>query len=192
MFDHEKTILQKPNNAEYRNIIWSSVIFHKNLPFLEFLFDTGAISKEDLNRPDNTDRTLLHKAAYYGWLEGVQSLCKNGASVDVRDRGGATPVCLAARNGYVEVVRFLVDECHADFNIANKYGYTAVSIAVRKGDLRIVKWFIENGYVKLDYRDVKGRSLLEVAKKQELGVTPERSEKTAAVAAYLESIGAVE
>lgn len=191
-FDREKTILQKPENVKYRNIIWSSVISHKNLPFLEFLFGIGAIIKEDLNRRDIIGRTLLHDAACDGWLDGVELLYKHGADVNIPDILGATPIYSAARNGHAGVVRFLVEECNADFNIASKDGYTAVSIAAGFGQLEVVKWFIESGHVTLDYRDGKGRSLLEVAKKQEWGVTPERSEKAAAVAAYLESIGAVE
>lgn len=192
LFDHEKIILQKPNNAEYRNIIWSSVISQKNLPFLEFLFEAGAISEEDLNRSHRFGDTLLHTAAYYGWLDGVRLLYKHGAYVNITDEFGITPVYFAVSNGYVDVVKFLVEECHADFNIADKYGYTAVSIAVRKGDLRIVKWFIENGYVKLDYRDGNGRSLLKAATTQDDWYPSRTPEKMAEVVAYLESKGAVE
>ena len=191
-FDREKTILQKPENAKYRNIIWSRVIFYKNLPFLEFLFGIGAISKEDLNRRDIIGRTLLHDAACDGWLDGVELLCKHGACVDITSDSGVTPVYLAARNGRAGVVRFLVEECHADFTTPNNNGYTPVSIAAGFGQLDVVQWFIESGHVKLDYKDGKVRSLLTVAKTQTVGITPKRSEKTAAVVAYLESKGAVE
>jgi len=192
LLNYERTIWRGPNRAEYRACVLNHTVNINNSEFLRFLFDEKLINEDDVNRMYDLGYTSFQWAAYLGWLEGVQLLYKNGASVDLRSMYVSTPVYLAARNGHAGVVRFLVEECNADFNIASKNGHTAVSIAAGFGQLEVVKWFIESGHVTLDYRDGKGRSLLEVAKKQEWGVTPERSEKTAAVAAYLESIGAVE
>lgn len=127
------------DNDLYKRSICLKIIDAKNSNLLKVLFDEKLINKDDVNRTDNCGFTLLHWAAYYGWLDGVKLFCENGADVNFAVRFGETPVYYASRNGHLDVVKFLVEECHADFNITSDSGHTAVSIASGFGQLEVVK-----------------------------------------------------
>ena len=57
---------------------------------------------------------------------------------------GRIPVSATASNGYLEVVRFLVEK-GADVNVANNTGSTLVNAATDNGHLDVVKFLVEKG-----------------------------------------------
>jgi|GEM_PF-4281109 len=59
---------------------------------------------------DKQGRTLLHWAAFYGFLPVVEFLVKNDAEINRGDEGGWTPLHYAAVQGYADVVRYLVQK----------------------------------------------------------------------------------
>ena len=76
------------------------------LEAVEYLIKAGAelnsSSKNDL------DVTPLQSAVAGSHLEIARLLLENGASPNVRERGGYTPLHVAAHNGDVEIVRSLI------------------------------------------------------------------------------------
>lgn len=52
---------------------------------------------------------------------------------------------MASRNGYAELIQFLIQEGQAEVNRADFQGYTAVMHASKEGHLQAVKVLIEKG-----------------------------------------------
>ena len=69
--------------------------------------------------------------------------------VDVDGEGykgtGCTALCQAAQQGFVEVVRFLVEEGKADVDKVNKKNQTPINIAAFKGRLEVVQFLLSKG-----------------------------------------------
>ena len=66
----------------------------------------------------------IFEAAKEGTVEDVRYFIKGkDANIDAKDKDGRTPLQLAARNGNIEVVKFLVSE-EADVNARDKHGAT--------------------------------------------------------------------
>lgn len=59
---------------------------------------------------DKKRRTLLHWAAFYGFLPIVEFLVQNDAEIDFADDEGWTPLHYAAVQDHVNVVRYLVQK----------------------------------------------------------------------------------
>ncbi len=73
----------------------------------------------------------LHRAAFYGNLEQVQSLLNAGANVNAVDKYGFTPLHRAAGNGQGAVVNLLLER-GADMTLATQEGETPLSVAERR------------------------------------------------------------
>jgi uncharacterized protein len=95
------------------------------------LIEQGA----DVNAKDGTQQTALHYAAGEGTADPatIELLLDEGARVDALDAQGNTPLIRAARRGYPELVRPLV-EAGADVDHVNRLGWTALLESVIFGD----------------------------------------------------------
>lgn len=56
-----------------------------------------------------------------------------------------TPLMMASKSGYVELVQFLIQEGQAEVNRVDAQGHTAVMHASQEGHLPVVKVLIEKG-----------------------------------------------
>jgi serine/threonine-protein phosphatase 6 regulatory ankyrin repeat subunit B len=91
-----------------------------SLDVMELLIEHDA----DVNIKNTEDGgTLLHAAAYNGWLDVVQLLVAHGANVHSRDFEGETPLHRAALGRHMDVVSFLVSH-GADMYAASKRNKT--------------------------------------------------------------------
>ena len=84
------------------------------------------------------DVTLLHLAAYHGWLGIIKKL----NAYDCRDSNGFTPLHYAAfTKNNLEVVKYLVSML-CDPRIPNNHGNLPLHIACLEGHLNIARYFI--------------------------------------------------
>jgi len=60
-----------------------------------------------INAQDNSGRTALNRASWYGHTEIVRILIQAGAQVNIKDDDGDTALYWASYKGYTEVVRLL-------------------------------------------------------------------------------------
>jgi hypothetical protein len=81
--------------------------------------------------------TALHLAAQNGHNEVVQTLLKNNAAIDEKQKDGFTALHFAAQNGHNEVVQTLLKN-NAAIDEKTNNGETALQIAQRKG--RLMLW----------------------------------------------------
>lgn len=84
---------------------------------------------------------ILVKRRDTGWLSYMLG---KGATADIRDREGNTPLLIATQLGYTEGVRLLLGE-GAGVNAANARGETPVILATQNRDSALVRLLIANG-----------------------------------------------
>lgn len=77
-------------------------------------------------------------------LQVCQQLVQNGATINLPDVLGMTPLFAACQKGHYNVVKFLYDS-GAELNRAANDGTTALHYAVSSNWLDIVKFLVENG-----------------------------------------------
>ncbi|XP_076277761.1 uncharacterized protein LOC143207827 isoform X2 [Lasioglossum baleicum] len=127
-------------------------------PLTELLGESG-----DINQTDSCGRTVLHTLAADGnasLLELALTTCPQ-AKLEATDRHGQTPLNLAARHGYADVVRVLLaaGACadHADCD-----GWTALRAAAWGGHTQVVEMLLEHGAI-VDCADWDQRTALRAA-----------------------------
>jgi hypothetical protein len=84
--------------------------------------------KANVNAPDVTGDTLLHRRADDVWEDSVALLIASGANVNAVGYGGNTPLHCAAKNGAVKVINMLL-KAGASINTKNSAGQTPLKIA---------------------------------------------------------------
>ena len=99
---------------------------------VEFLILRGA----DINARDKIGGTALHhlvQADQKDSTDKIEFLLSKGADINAKDIvGGGTPLHYASLNGYINIVRFLIDK-GADITCQGKDGVTALSLAEHEG-----------------------------------------------------------
>ena len=83
-------------------------------------------------------------------------------NVNLVDFGGNTALHLASANGFIEVVKYLVNELHCDINAKNKSLSTPLSWAAFNGHKSVVEFLLEKG-ADFDVKNVNGKKPSELA-----------------------------
>jgi ankyrin repeat protein len=105
-----------------------------HMDVLKTLVEAGA----DPNITSAMGATALNKAAELGNIPMLNYLLENGSQV------GPLALIMAAREGFLKVVRILVD-AGADLNATQHWGQTALMLAAKNGHAAIVKYLLEKG-----------------------------------------------
>ncbi|XP_036348045.1 uncharacterized protein LOC118757431 isoform X2 [Rhagoletis pomonella] len=123
---------------------------------------TGSISS--IERP-NGGALALHYAAARGCLDCVQLLV--GASPDIcantQMDNDVTPVYLAAQEGHLEVLKFLVLEAGGSLYVRARDGMAPIHAASQMGCLDCLKWMVQDQGVDPNLRDGDGATPLHFA-----------------------------
>jgi ankyrin repeat domain-containing protein 17 len=80
-------------------------------------------------------------AADKGHHKFVELLLLYGATIDVRNKKGATPLWLACNNGHLEVVQLLVTR-FANPDSSDSRKVSCLMAAFRKGHIKVVKYLV--------------------------------------------------
>ncbi|WP_341816501.1 ankyrin repeat domain-containing protein [Wolbachia endosymbiont (group A) of Agelastica alni] len=91
----------------------------------------------DLNARDEYGQTPLHSAVHSRNVDVVRCL---GANYDINEWDG--PVSCAFQHGYVELVRYFIEEVGIDPMTANERGCTLIGQAVMGGDLYTIEYLL--------------------------------------------------
>jgi len=95
----------------------------------------------------------------------VRRLLGAGADVESKDNWGWTPLSLAAGNGHLEVVEFLVKEGGADVESKDLSQMTPLSYAASNGHLAIVKFLVREAGADVESKDYRGSTALDLARR---------------------------
>lgn len=89
-------------------------------------------------------QTVLHQACQYGNMNMVKILLDHGANVNSRiDRKGTTALMIAAREGFTEIVKLLIQS--ADINKKDDHGHTALDYARFNNENAIIELLRSRG-----------------------------------------------
>ncbi|KEQ66046.1 uncharacterized protein M437DRAFT_33477, partial [Aureobasidium melanogenum CBS 110374] len=88
---------------------------------------------------------LLHVAARFDIPNLISSVLDLAPKLNALDSEGATPLMLAAQNGYIRIVEQLVQTQRAHLNAKNPDCATALHLAIEHGHVDIAKALIHHG-----------------------------------------------
>ena len=80
-------------------------------------------------------------AADKGHHKFVELLLLYGATIDVRNKKGATPLWLACNNGHLEVVQTLITHS-ANPDCSDSRKVSCLMATIRKGHIKVVKYLV--------------------------------------------------
>lgn len=121
-------------------------IEHGHVKIVHYLLEQRRDQTTALNK------LLILHAVTAGHINMVRFLISQGADVHcILYQQGETLLHIAAKQGYLDIVKLLSQENNADINAETTSGMTPLNIAVSKGHLNLVKYLIEE--LKVDYEE---------------------------------------
>jgi len=108
--------------------------------------DLRAITEESLAAVEDDEQRLIHVAAQSGNAELVTEICKRDpAAVGYEDKDGCTAIFGAARMGWLDVVKVLVDFGARVDLVARSDGATPLHLAASFGHVSVVEYLFNLG-----------------------------------------------
>ena len=108
--------------------------------------------------------SLLHHAAWHGWLDVVIELAtKYKCDINCKNRFGVTPIHYAAWNDQLEVMKYFINEQHFDPMTRNDIHYTLLHNACQCGRLDITHFLISEAHCDPSCKDKDGDTPLHYA-----------------------------
>jgi len=104
-----------------------------------------ALSEAGLTVNAEEETQKLCEFCAKGDLEEVRSLVFQGANPNLGDYDGRTPYHLAAANGHVEILEYLLEEANGNINLRDNFGCAPLTDAERNGQHETAKWLREKG-----------------------------------------------
>lgn len=99
-----------------------------------YMFMRKALGKLQINEQDKLGFTALHYAVTQKKPLFVRLLIKNGASVEIKDALGFTPLFYACgRAAHLEIAKYLIEECKASIVARTYAGMTCLHCAAYVG-----------------------------------------------------------
>ena len=131
------------NSGSPLHLAIALIKFKENLPLVKFILEnvnpTCYVKYRDKYFKKQTWKlTSVHIAALFGLTEIVQKLTQNMENPNVSNVDGITPMQLAARNGNLGAVQFLLNSTLQDVHSPNVYGYAPIHYATEMGHTEVV------------------------------------------------------
>ena len=110
--------------------------------------------------------SLLHSAAFWGWMDTVTTLVvKYGMAANRKDNKGHIPLHYAAYSGHLNIAQYLIGERHCDPSCRADYGgnRTPLHLACDRGHLNIVQYLIREEHCNPSCEDYNRKTPLHYA-----------------------------
>ncbi|GHM58178.1 MAG: hypothetical protein sL5_06130 [Candidatus Mesenet longicola] len=155
-FDIVKFLFDKNANIKAKDAYGNTPLhiaaqYSGKLEIVEFLLDKNA---NGINDVTNDGLTPLHVAVKSNKLGTVKLLLDRGASIGIKDKHNRTPLSLAAKEGYINIVQ-VIEQTQLDLD-------EELLTAAESGDLNKIKSLITQG-ANLNTKDGNGSTPLHYA-----------------------------
>ena len=133
---------------------------------LELKLKNLIASRGKVRRPTRTNPRELFTAVYDNDVNKLAFLIKvKGLHPESRDPDEYdwTPLMIASRKGYIEIVKFLCAECHVNVNAKDSDGWTALHLAANRNNIDVIKYLIEEQHADTTLTNEGGCTILHVA-----------------------------
>jgi ankyrin repeat protein len=121
-----------------------------------------SITHIDINSVNSPNQMFwLHVASVKNKIEMVRLLLDYGATPNIMDKDGRTPLYRAAEKGYTEIVKLLVSK-GAIIDTADKDGKTPLYVACQNCDTELIKFLLSEG-ADINVADKDGKVAVVVA-----------------------------
>ncbi|KAH9104106.1 hypothetical protein LEN26_010297 [Aphanomyces euteiches] len=112
---------------------------------------------------DLDDVTPLYRSASEGHGEAVEVFLKNGANVNFKaPRTGNTPLIIATINGYMDVIKVLLNDSNLELDAQDKRGSSSLFLAASSGKSDVVQALLDKS-ASIDLQDNNGKTALHIA-----------------------------
>jgi ankyrin repeat protein len=125
------------------------------------IIDRCFTSELDRNAPPSADQMALVIAALKQDWEGVRRMLEAGASVEIADDSGVTPLMAAAMQGNVDIIRVLIQR-RARVDAVDSLGRSALHYALAAGKLEAIQLLLPLTQ-NLETASAAGQDLLTLA-----------------------------
>jgi len=143
-------------------LYWS--ILNKKIEAAEYIIRIGAnVNTASNEKYELEGNTPLIGASYKGLISIVKKLVNNGAKVDAKSKSGFHAAQAAAREGHLDILKFLIQEEPQVVDLKGSYGTTPLIEVAFHGHLNIVKFLLSHQEVDIDSQDNYGGSSLMAA-----------------------------
>ena len=121
-------------------------------------------AEADLTKVNQMNLHTIHIAAQFGKIEFLEYILNLDPSIDINmlSFDNETPLMLACRNGYKDIVPFLISK-GADINFQDSYGNTACHIAIQNGSIDSAFSILETGLFRINTTNLMQRTILHEA-----------------------------
>jgi ankyrin repeat protein len=104
----------------------------------------AAISEADSTFAPSKEWTPIYYAVYHQREAALTHFLRNGGSPDDSEGINQPPLCIAAANGYIEIVKTLLD-AGANVDATTKAGETALHLAIKDNRMDVIDALLEAG-----------------------------------------------
>ena len=116
-----------------------------------------------LIKPISTKVSLLHLAAYWGWIDVVTELVSvHGCSIDCKDENQNIPLHYAALAGNLEVTKYFLERM-GSLPLGNFLGVKPLHLACENGQMNIIQYLINEAHCDPSCEDNNYRTPLHYA-----------------------------
>ena len=119
-------------------------------------------AKDITHHTGRQGESILHQAVCQRHMDRVK-IYSNIIDVNKADAAGLTPLHLACSNGFIEIVKYLVEEKKAKKNVEAKNGNRPIHVACQMEHLHVVKYLVERCSVDVNVKNIMGYTPLHYA-----------------------------
>ena len=132
---------------------------HGHLDLCKILIE---IDKFDMQVTDKTGCTAFHYSSKIGSYELFKCFADNTTDIHLVNYDGLNCLHVAARLGYFNLCRALIENHNFDVHVTDCEGLTALHFSVKSGGYELFKLFVENG-IDVCLKTDDGKNCLHIA-----------------------------
>ena len=131
------------------------------IPTLDFINHTDMVLFRSQSAVHHC--TALLAACFNGHVRVARALLEAGASTEIEDCTGATPLCEAVFHGHLELVQLLHEHYGANCNAPNMFGWSPLHVAIDRGHRVIVGYLLDGTEASVTQTTPEGYTALHIA-----------------------------